>query len=197
MSESLSDENLSIYKYITNLFGGKASSKASNEAGSGANLYGFDIITCRDTPIEKVNSYSTLALSDYFIGKDKNNISLGVELLGACGSKNDRFDAIIDSCAFTILTNHLFCPPGTILENMVQKHYPESSMKHVLLHNPFGWDQEVETLYFPSKTVVWLLCVPISIAECDYAKQLGVNSLNARFEKEQIDIYNLDRNSII
>jgi len=197
MSESLSDENLSIYKYITSVFGGKASSKASNEAESGANLYGFDIITCRDTPIEKVNSYSTLALSDFFIGKDKNNISLGVELLGACGSQYDRFDAIIDTCAFTILTNHLFCPPGTILENMIQKHYPESPMKHTLLNNPFGWEHEFESLHYPTKTVAWLLCIPVSDTENAYAKQMGANALTALFEKEQIDIYNLYRNSII
>jgi hypothetical protein len=197
MSKSLSDENLSIYKYITGIFGGEGSCQASTEAKSGSNLYGFDILICKDSPIEKVNSYSTIALSDFFIGKDKNNVSLGVELIGACGGEYGRFNAIIDTCAFTILSNHLFCPPGTILENMVQKHYPESPMKHVLLNNPFGWDQEVETLHFPQKTVAWLLCVPISEAEYGFAKQMGVGALTALFEKEQIDIYNLNRNSIV
>ena len=197
MSESLSDVNLSIYKYIAGIFGGKASSKTSNKAESGATQYGFDILTCKDRPIKKVNSYSTLALSDYFIGKDKNNISLGVELLGACASQYDRFDAIIDLCALTILANKLFCPPGTILEKMVQKYYSDSPMKHVLLHNPFGWDKEVVSLHFPQKTVAWLLCVPISEAEYGYAKDTGVAALTALFEKEQIDIYDLYRNSVV
>jgi len=197
MAERDLDVNEKIFDYVIEVFGkdNKISVRKDSEQG-GASGYGFDILSCQDSPFERVMSYSTIALSDFFIGKDGNGIPLGVELVGACDTKFGDFWEIIKTSAYIIVENHQFCPPGTILSDAVKCSH-ETTMKHVLLANPFGWERELESLYFQIKTVAWLLVVPISDAEMKYAKKHGVDALESLFEQKQLDIFDLNRKSVV
>ncbi len=55
----------------------------------------------------------------------------------------------------------------------------------------------METIELDSKKVAWLLAIPISEAERSFAINNGSNKLEDLFEKHQIDIYDLDRSSIV
>ena len=46
-----------------------------------------------------------------------------------------------------------------------------------------------------TKTVAWLLAVPITDAEAAYAGQHGAEALEDLFERAQIDLFDLDRDS--
>jgi antitoxin YqcF len=197
MVEQNLNENKKIFEYVIEVFGkeNKSSIRKDSEQG-GTSGYGFDILSCQDSPFERVTSYSTIALSDFYIGKDGNGIPLGVELVGACDTMFGDFFEIIKTSAYMILENHQFCPPGTILKDAV-KCSPNSPMKHVLLANPFGWKCELESLYFQNKTVAWLFIVPISDTEMKYAKMNGIDALENLFEQKQIDTYDLNRKSVV
>ncbi len=71
-----------------------------------------------------------------------------------------------------------------------------STLNHVLLLPPFLW-ASLKTLELDDKTVAWLMAVPISDAELDFAERMGVDALETAFEKAQIDVFDLNRASVI
>lgn len=75
-------------------------------------------------------------------------------------------------------------------------YYPDSEMEHVLFTSPFIWDK-LKTIDFPDKKVTWLLAGPISTKEFLFAEKEGLEALETLFEKEEIDIFNVGRNSIL
>jgi hypothetical protein len=70
------------------------------------------------------------------------------------------------------------------------------NMKHIAFQQPFLWPS-LRTTQFGVKTVTWLLAVPISHSEAEYAKREGWKRLETVFEEHQIDIFDLDRPSVI
>ena len=54
-----------------------------------------------------------------------------------------------------------------------------------------------KTLEFGNREIAWLLIVPISEQEKNYAIANGWEALEDIFEKADIDIFNLNRKSII
>ncbi len=190
------NENLSIYHVILHVFGGDKECRVQTYWDETGKEY-IDIVICPDSPFNHVCSYSTVALSDFSIGKRVDDINLGVEIVGACDMKFDQFPNIISTCAFNIILEHSSCFPGAIYPNIIDIYMPDSPMKHILFVPPFGWDKELETLDFLSKKVAWLLAVPISDPEYSYARKNGSEKLESLFEEKQIDIYDLNRASVL
>jgi hypothetical protein len=55
----------------------------------------------------------------------------------------------------------------------------------------------LEPLKLENKTVNWLLCVPISEIELQYKNKNGFDELENLFEKNGVDVFDLDRKSVI
>jgi hypothetical protein len=71
-------------------------------------------------------------------------------------------------------------------------------MKHILFTNPFVWAKKLETLYLqPNKIVAWLLMVPISDTEYEYSILNSVEKLESLFDKEEIDLFDPFRKSVL
>ncbi|MPQ45126.1 suppressor of fused domain protein [Clostridium tarantellae] len=104
---------------------------------------------------------------------------------------------MLSSCAFNIINTKFSCYPGAIFKNVVEFYIPNNSMKHILFTHPFLWDDRLETLSFENKKVAWLLAVPISEEELNYANCNGLDALEELFDEKQIDIFDLNRESII
>jgi hypothetical protein len=195
MEKTVSADNRALARYIRERFGEKVSVNSYLDELEKNSL---DILTCLDSPFEHITSVSTIGLSDHPIGLlDENNIHLGVEFVGACDSSFTQFDLILSTCGFNIINSHFKCRPGIIFKDVVTMYCPDFQMKHILFGPPFGWQQEFETQYFPTKTVAWLLTIPISDSEMKYADQFGVDALEDLFEKQQIDTYDLNRKSVL
>ncbi len=190
----VSEDNKRINKVLKDAFKGKPKySRYADEEEKSI----IDILACVDSPQEGITSYGTLGLSDYSIGKQVDNVPLGVELVGASQSEFDVFPNIMSTCAFNVINSHFRCEPDTIHKNVVDM-YINSPMKHILFGNPFLWEEKLETLYFqPRKVVAWLLLIPISDDELIYADLKGMEVLKNLFEKEQINIFNLYRESVV
>ena len=157
----------------------------------------INVLSCSNSPWEGVTSFGTLGLSDHSTGKQVDGIPLGVELVGACYSEFDFFPNILATCSFNIINSSFKCEPGSIYLNVVEM-YVESPVKHILFLAPSIWDKKFETLYFqPQKIVAWLQIVPISDKELDYSKANGTEALENLFAREQMDIFDLSRKSVL
>lgn len=190
----ISIENRKIANIVLDVFGGKPTVCTYADEN---NLSKIDILSCEDRPYKAVTSYSTIGLSDFSIGLEVGCTPLGIEIVGASGSEFEKFSNIISTCAFNVINSHFKCYPDAIFQGVVDMYYPSFSMKHILFVPPFGWDKEFETLDFPTKKVAWLLAVPISEIEIRFADEKGVDILKSLFNEKQIDIYNLNRRSVV
>jgi hypothetical protein len=191
------EENIKIFHIICDVFGNENKKCKSRTYWDEKKENWINIVICPDSPFERVISYGTVALSEFSIGKDVDEIPLRTEIIGACYDKYDQFPNILSTCAFNIIVEHSSCIPGAIYPDVVNMYMPDSPMKHILFRPTFGWDKEFETLHFPDKIVAWLLAVPISDAEYHYARINGSEKLEAIFVEKQINIYDLERASIL
>ena len=156
-----------------------------------------DLLTCEGGPRDGVTSFSTLGLSDSPLLVDGREAGIRVELVGACASTCDAFGNILSTAAFCIINSKWSCSPGTMFPDIVGMYDCSSTMKHLLFVPPFLWEERLETLDFDSKTVAWLLAVPVSDAEYAFAQSEGVEALENLFEEKQIDIYDINRPSVL
>ena len=155
------------------------------------------ILECANSPVQGVTSYSTVGLSDFPLMNGDKEYSTRLEIVGACATRSDKFaNAIADAAAHV---HHLrrFCAPGVIFENIVSKYYPENSTQHLLFVPPFLWEERLKTLELDDKKVAWLLAVPVTENELQYAIENGPAALEDLFVEEQIDIYDIARLSVV
>ncbi len=62
--------------------------------------------------------------------------------------------------------------------------------------NPFLWE-DLKTITVEETFITWLLCVPISDAELKFLEENGADALEDEFEKNDIDVFNIYRKSIL
>ncbi|MBK0869563.1 MAG: suppressor of fused domain protein [Saccharopolyspora sp.] len=190
----VTEDNRAIARAAAAEFGGKPSvTRFWDDQDSSA----VDILECPDSPTEGVTSCSTLGLSDHPLVRDGNEYPVRVEVVGAGATDNEHFPNIISTIAFFIINDQWFCSPGSIFPDVVGMYYPAATMRHILFVPPFLWADELETMHFPGKTVAWLQAVPISEGERQYATANGSDALQDLFVQNQIDVFNLDRDSTV
>ncbi|WP_337270456.1 suppressor of fused domain protein [Oryzifoliimicrobium ureilyticus] len=190
--QKVSDENRLIAKTIVSVFGGVPNIRKYWDDNHISNL---DIVACSDAPDEGVSSYATIGVSDYPIMRGKVEYPARVEILGVCDSNSPHYANIIATCGFCVVNDHWFLAPGVIFPNIVQMYSASKTMQHIAFVEPFIWEDKLSSLKLDTKTVDWLLAVPISEEEYRFAKDESFDALEDLFEKEQIDIFNIDRQS--
>jgi hypothetical protein len=144
-----------------------------------------------------VTSYATVGLSDAPILKDGRPIDVRTEFVGACATAIDDFDRCLATAAFCVINSGWFVAPGTVFPGIFEMHDASRTMKHCLFVPPFLWDDRIQTLQLETKAVAWLLAVPISEQELRLAETEGVVRLEQLLEKAQIDMFDLQRPSIV
>ncbi|MEM8639525.1 MAG: suppressor of fused domain protein [Cyanobacteria bacterium P01_G01_bin.54] len=190
-----SSENKSIAKKIISIIGGSPTVTQFWDENEDNHI---DLLSLENSQTHNATTFCSLGLSDsplYFRGKE---YSVRVELMGCCRSKDELFANIISTAAFYIMKDHWFCAPGVIYPDIVTMYYPETSMKHLFFMSPFFWNEALpDVMEFSTKKVAFLLGVPISEQERNYAVQNSPRELEDLFEKEQINILDLDRDSVL
>lgn len=189
---TVSEENKVIAKTTLNAFEGKPKVFKYWDENNKSSV---DILSCEDKNLKSILSYSTLGLSDFSIGYEENSIPLRIELVGA--SNCDCFPNILATCAFNIINSKFDCSFGTIFKDVVKMYLPESPMKHILFLSPFLWEDKLKTIKFEKKQVAWLMAIPISEEEKNYADHNGIKALKELFDENQINVFDLERVSII
>ena len=157
----------------------------------------IDIFIGADRPYEGISSYSTIGLSGYSIDlKTEDNKELRVEFIGACDSSSDMFANIISSCAFNIISDKYSCNPGTVFPCVVSEYYPDIEMRHIYFTAPFLWEN-IHNLEFDDVIVTWLMAIPISDNEFGFLINNGSDQLEALFEDKDIDVFDINRKSVL
>ncbi len=193
-SVSTSDENRTIARTAATLFDGEASvHKYLDDKSNSA----IALLASKDSPSKGITSYSTIGLSDYQFKIVRDNLPLGVEIIGACATESETFANIISSIAFTVINDSQECMPDTVFRNVVSMNDPSSTLEHALLVDPFLWPTKFDTLYFDNKAVAWLQAVPISNSELEHLENHGVQVLHTLFSENQIDVFDIRRQSVV
>lgn len=159
-----------------------------------SNVKYIDIMEADNRPDRGIKTCATIGLSKIDINLESKNKDLRIELIGACDRTEEFFSNIVASTVFNIMEKKE-CSYGVVIDNIIKEYMVNSEMEHVYLMNPFLWD-DLDTIEFSDKWVTWLLVVPISEKEKQYAIQNGYMALEQLFEETQIDIFDLYRESV-
>ena len=192
MTSTPSDGAMKVFKYLEATIG-----ESSDIIGVGdeSEASKVDVMVVRDRPDDGVTSYATLDFSNHDIGLVSGGKQLRVELVMACASGYKHGAHILASCAFAAMNDGVDIEPDEILEGAVALYYPRFTMQHILLVDPFLWNLEAQHL--EDRTVTFLQAVPISAAEAVYAEEKGADALQDIFSEKQIDVYDLERASVV
>ncbi len=152
------------------------------------------IATGSNWPIEGVTSYGTIGLSNYPVPVGCDRVNL--ELLGACATATKNFDNVIASCAIERMKNGSPITYGSTIRDVVAQYAISQTMEHVFFASPFLWEGFAPR-FFAGTEVHWLMAIPISESELAYLEGHGSNSLEARFEAAQIDVFDISRPPVV
>lgn len=156
----------------------------------------IDIFQSQDSPINTINTLSTIGLSTYSINrKFFDDSELRVEFIAASPRENTLFENVLASCAFNIIHGTHICYPGAVFTNILEQYYEGSNMKHIMFIPPFLWN--IDDLRFDDRTITWLMALPISEKELEYLRNNGSDQLEQLFEEQQIDFYDLNRPDVV
>ena len=190
----ITEENKAIARMALEAFGGTLNVACYWDEAENNSV---DLLACKDRPEKGVTSYSTIGLSDSPILVGGDEIGVRLELVGACSSLVKEFPNIITTAAFCIINSKWSCSPGAVFPEVVEMYNCSKTMKHLLFVPPFLWDEKLKTIDFSSKTVAWLLAVPISEEEYKFAEEESSDKLEDLFEENQIDLFNINRPSVV
>jgi hypothetical protein len=148
-----------------------------------------NIAHLQGSPVSGVTAVATLGLSDHDLGMGP----VRVELIGAFPSSFEQGVNIAATCAFNAIKDGTLTVPDAIHASVFTLYRSNPALPHIMLVDPFLWDDGPATIDAGGFEVAWLMMVPISESERVFAIENGGAALTSRFEHAQIDIFNLDR----
>lgn len=155
-----------------------------------------DIFFDKNNPTIGITTCATIGMSEVDQGfRLPDGKDLRVELIGACGEYK-FLPNILSTCAFNLRDHDYPCYPGAVHPHVVEEYYPDFEMKHILFVSPFLWDN-LDDIFCENKQITWLMAVPISEAEYVYLEENGSDALENLLEKKDIDVFDLERASVV
>lgn len=197
MAEQINPENKELAKYITTIVGVDRSVQRYWDED---NKNFVDLFKCTDPTNSSVIFHGTIGVSDHpneIAMKSGENKNVPVELLLAGYKKFDQLPNVLSTAAFYITKDKWKCQHGSVFMRMLEMYYPDLKMKHLMFTAPYLWEDKLKPLALESKTVHWLLGIPISDKELEYSKSNGSAALENVFEKNKVDIFDIDRGCVI
>lgn len=193
MISTVSEGNKIVAKFLASAFGGRPKVLGFKDENDAAEI---DILICQDSPCHGVSSYATVGLYLRPITKGEREFPARIEVLGACDSSVERFGNVMSTIAFCIINDGWLCAPGEIFRDVIDVYNMSSTMRHVFFVSPFLWG-DIRLLEISGISVAWLLAVPISDKERCFAEEMGSDALEDLFVDRQIDIFDINRPSVI
>ena len=155
------------------------------------------IMRIDDRPQLGVSAYATIGLSDHPLFYNGVGFGTRAELVGACASNTSGFDEVLATLSFCVINSHWFCAPGRIFPDVVSMHGISSSLTDIYFASPFLWGDRLRSVEMDGRLVAWLQAVPISRKERDFADNCGSDKLEDLFVEANIDIYDINRPSVV
>ncbi|MDR6457740.1 MULTISPECIES: suppressor of fused domain protein [Chryseobacterium] len=190
-------ENKNLANYITNIVG---INKIIDRHYDKEKKNFIDIFTCDDPLYPRIKICGTIGISDHPNKIEMNNNSfkdIPIELLIGGYREFKMLSNILSKAGFYITNNGWECQPGSVFMRIVEMYFETSEMKHIMFTSPFLWEDKLQPLKLETKTVHWLLCIPISDKELEYKMENGTSALEDIFQEKDIDIFDINRKSVI
>ena len=163
--------------------------------------HSIHLLTVTDPIDSLVKFYCTLGVCESPNMIEQNNDSfkdIPIELLMTGYESFEKVPNILSTCAFYIIKDKWECQPGTVFKRMVEMYYPDQVLKHILFVPPFLWEDKLGPIQLSDdKAVNFLLAVPISDNELAFREQHGRAALEDVFEEKQVDVFDLNRPSVL
>jgi hypothetical protein len=156
-------------------------------------MHSVDIASCNDSLFDGCISVGTVNLSNHDLGLGR----LRVELIGAFPDSFEDAANVAATCAFNAFKDGMPTRPDAIHENVVSLYVRSTALPHVLLADPFLWQDGPNTLQESDLTIAWLMIVPISDNERRFARANGSAALTSLLEHQRVDILDLNRKSAV
>lgn len=188
----ISDDKREIARHLRTAFDGRCEVYAFYDEDESTSV---DIVICDESPAEGVQATGTVGLSDYDFGIRAHDLPLRVELVMAGRPGQLSIPNVLATCAFAIVNEGYKIEPGLILPGVISMYNPGSRTRHGILLAPASW--LVSNLRFSDKIVTFLQVVPISDKERQLAEDRGSITLEKALEREEADIYDFDRLTVI
>jgi hypothetical protein len=99
--------------------------------------------------------------------------------------------------AFCVINSGWFCAPGVIFPDVVSMYKHSDTMSDIYFAYPFLWEERLRSTMIGDRKVAWLLAIPVSKAETEFAQSHGPDKLEDLFVEKGIDIYDLNRASVV
>ncbi|TYR81273.1 suppressor of fused domain protein [Priestia megaterium] len=154
------------------------------------------VLASENQPRPEVTAYATVGGYHCPTGYTVGGIPLRIEIVGACHSSFPLFSSILGNCVFHMMKSHVSIFPGAIYKDVITALDDSLHMQHILLIPPFLWDN-FSTIELSDKKVAFLQAVPISEKERTFALEYGVDSLLSRFDDEHVNVFNLERRTVV
>jgi hypothetical protein len=155
------------------------------------------VMEAMDTPQQGLTTYATIGLSDHPLMFQNKEFGTRVEIVGVCGSKFPDFGNVLATLAFCVINSKWFCAPGIIFPDVMTMYGQSSTLSDIYFAHPFLWEDRLRSTRLGDRNVAWLLAVPISKEESAFAQEFGPKKLEELFSEKDIDIYNLNRASVV
>jgi len=192
----VSQDNIKLARFLAGAIGFEPNVYPYYDDGESHQI---DILSLKDPIDELVGIYSSIGLSDYenlvAVSDGKNNIP--IELMMTAYTRFESATNILSTCCFYIIKDKFECRPGAVFMRMVEFYIKDSPMKHIYFTSPFLWQEKLDQLHLDSKHVAFLLCIPISDRELQYKLEHGDDALESLFQDNEINIYDLYRESVL
>lgn len=154
-----------------------------------------DILSCVGSPGEGLTAYATLTLSNHSLKVVEND--LRVELVAAGRNDVNAIPQMLSTCAFNVIANGAVVGPGAVFQGALSFYEPGTTTPNILFVPPFFWDDKPRTMFLPTRTVAWLLALPISDAEFEHVKTNGYQSLLDLMEAARPNVFDINRASVV
>ena len=157
------------------------------------------MLSADDTPDPGVRTFSTVGLSAHPMRRNGAEFPVRLEMYGASYAHcADIYGRVLSSAAFEVMTAGWICLPNVIFPGLFSL-YPGASetMSDIFFADPYGWAERLKSFKVEGHTVAWLMAVPISRNEADFAREHGAARFVEHLEMAGIDVFDLNRRSTV
>lgn len=156
-----------------------------------------EIVKAENSPCDRITSFATVGLSIVPIGYISSNVILGAEIVGAANARFNRFTDVLAACVDDIFHLRFKLFPGAVYKNAFAEHYPELDVKHLIFDTPNGWENDLLSLNLGTRQVAWIMAVPVTDEELQLFSRSDTGELQVLFEEKGVDLYDLERESVV
>lgn len=154
----------------------------------------YDLMITPYAPYPGVTVFTTIGLMDH-ISRKEGGFNLYCEVIGTAYTEFPQYKECVNNIACELLKNPSKLREFSLIPDVFRN--TDLSMSSIFLSHPFIFEGKLD--YFNEKDhgIGWLMAIPITKKEEAFLQFNGVEALETLFEEHQIDIFDLNRPSVV